>query len=588
MSIFMFLSLIGGLALFLYGMDTMSAGLAKLTGGKLQEILQRLTSNKWKACLLGVVVTAIIQSSSSTTVMVVGMVNSGILKLSQVVGIIFGANIGTTVTAWVLSLTGIQGDSFFVQLLKPTTFSPIIAMIGVIMIMAAKEASKKDIGRIMVGFAILMFGMETMSAAVKPLGDNPAFAQAMTYFRNPLLGVLMGTVITAIIQSSSASVGILQALSLTGNLNYGITIPIIFGQNIGTCITSILSAIGTNKNAKSAALVHLYFNIIGTGIFMIVYFIATTLFNIAFLDQVTTPVGIAIIHSIFNISSTIVLMPFSEQITKLAVKTLQGKEEEVPARTLSKLDPLFLSNPSYAVRQAHEVSVKLGRDCLKSLRLSFPLITEFDVDKYDQIVAIEQKIDEYEDSLGSYLVKLSGIDLSEKDHRLVSILMNSLGDFERISDHITVVAENCKEKHKVQGKFTKTAIEELTVFQEALEAILEKTVQAFENLDLEQAYTIEPLEEVIDRLNGKVKKNHIKRLQQEICSIDMGFILINITTSYSRISDHCSNIGVAMIEIMEDDFQTHQYLEDLKGDPQFKKKVKEYKARYKLPEAKTL
>lgn len=590
MNIFMLLSLVGGLALFLYGMDTMSVGLAKLTGGKLQKILQSLTSNKWKACALGAVVTAIIQSSSATTVMVVGMVNSGILKLTQVVGIIFGANIGTTATSWILSLSGLRGDTFLVQLFKPTTFSPILGIIGVILIMGGNKPFKKDIGRIMIGFAILMFGMNAMSDAVEPLGEIPEFAQIMTLFSNPLLGVLMGAVVTAIIQSSSASVGILQALSMTGSLAYSSTIPIILGQNIGTCATSLISSLGANKNAKAAAFIHLYFNIIGTVIFLAAYLLALAFLDLKILGAVTTPVGIAIIHSVFNIVSTLLLMPFAEKITDLATFTVYGKEPipEMADSTLKKLDPLFLSNPSFAVQQTREVATEMGRKCNNALLMSYSLIQNYNPEVHEEIIRIEQKIDDYEDHLGSYLVKLSALELSENDNRIITIIMNSISDFERISDHVANISDNCKDKHEDHGIFSSAALNEMKVYQNALADIMDKTVNAFENMDLDLATEIEPLEEVIDRINSKIKKKHVKRLQKGICSIDMGLILMNIATSYERISDHCSNIGASMIEIMEDDYDTHQYLMDVRNDEKYKTLVKEYGKKYQLPTKKAV
>ena len=590
MNIFMLLSLIGGLALFLYGMDTMSAGLAKLTGGKLQKILQSLTSNKWKACALGAVVTAIIQSSSATTVMVVGMVNSGILKLTQVAGIIFGANIGTTATSWILSLSGLRGESFFVQLFKPTTFSPILGIVGVILIMAGNKPFKKDIGRIMIGFAILMFGMNAMSDAVEPLGEIPEFAQIMTLFSNPILGVLMGAVVTAVIQSSSASVGILQALSMTGSLSYASTIPIILGQNIGTCATSLISSLGTNKNAKAAAFIHLYFNIIGTVLFLAAYLFALAFLDMQFLGSVTTPVGIAVIHSIFNVVSTVILMPFAEKITDLATFTVYGKEPipEMEDSTLNKLDPLFLSNPSFAVQQARQVANEMGKKCYNALVMSYDLIQNYNPGVHEEIIRIEQKVDNYEDHLGSYLVKLSALELSESDNRIITIIMNSISDWERISDHVATISDNCKDKHDNHGIFSSAALAEMKVYQEALTDIMNKTVTAFETMDLNLASEIEPLEEVIDKINSKVKKKHVKRLQKGICSIDMGLILMNIATSYERISDHCSNIGASMIEIMEDDYETHQYLTDIREDEHYKNLVKEYRKKYQLPAKKAV
>ena len=592
MDIFGVLTLFGGLALFLYGMDTMGQGLEKVSGGRLEKILEKLTSNPIKAVLLGAGVTAVIQSSSATTVMVVGFVNSGIMKLSQAVGVIMGANIGTTVTSWILSLTGIESSNFFIQLLKPSSFSPILAVIGIIFMMFSKKERKKDMGTIMIGFAVLMFGMETMSDAVKPLADVPEFTGILTMFSNPILGLIAGAVLTAIIQSSSASVGILQALCATGAVSYGTALPIIMGQNIGTCVTALLSSIGANKNARRAALVHLYFNLIGTAIFMVVFYAINAFVHFAFLADAATPVGIAVIHSCFNVAATIVLLPFSEGLVTLACMTIPdaagaaaAAAQEETQDEFGLLDVRFLDTPAFAVEQCRNMTVRMAKLAKAALFMSVELLDEYDEKKAEAVAALEDRVDHYEDELGTYMVKLGSRHLSKNDSSTISLLLHCIGDFERISDHAMNLMEAAKEKHEKQMEFSKKAQKELSVFTSAVKDILELSIQSFENNDGGTAALVEPLEEVIDDLNTCVKANHIRRLQKGKCTIEQGFVLSDISTNYERVADHCSNIAISVIEIARDGFDTHGYLENLKreNDPKFAAQVESYRQKYALP-----
>lgn len=589
MDFFGVLTMIGGLALFLYGMEVMGDGLSKASGGRLEKILEKLTSNRFKAVLLGAGVTAVIQSSSATTVMVVGFVNSGIMKLSQAIGIIMGANIGTTVTSWILSLSGIESDSFFMRLLKPTSFSPVLAVIGVAFLMFSKKDKLKDIGSILVGFAVLMFGMEAMSGAVKPLADVPEFTNILTAFSNPILGLLAGTVLTAIIQSSSASVGILQALCVTGSVSYGAAIPIIMGQNIGTCVTALLSAIGASKNAKRAALVHLYFNIIGTTIFMLVFYSINAVVPFAFLGDAANAAGIAVVHTAFNIFATILLLPFSAGLEKLACLTIKDDAgeavDEKAAETIQILDPRFLATPSFALEQCRTAAIDMAAYAKEALFLSMDLITHYDKESAKRVKELEDKVDHYEDELGSYLVKLSSKNLSEKDSHTLSFLLHNIGDFERISDHALNIKEAAQEMKDKDLDFSSKASEELAVFTEAVKDIINTSFLVFQEEDVKLAKKIEPLEEVIDYLNTEIKKRHIKRLRKGKCTIEMGFILADITTSYERVADHCSNIAVSLLEIAEDEFDTHEYMDTLKATDnfEFREDVKRFQKRYLLP-----
>lgn len=586
MSIFNVLTMFGGLALFLYGMNTMGEGLTKVSGGKLERILEKLTSNPIKAVLLGALVTAVIQSSSATTVMVVGFVNSGIMKLSQAIGIIMGANIGTTMTAWILSLSGIESDNFFMQFLKPSNFSPILAVVGIIFIMFLNNQKKKDIGMILIGFAVLMFGMDTMSAAVKPLATIPEFTGILTMFSNPLLGMLAGAVLTAVIQSSSASVGILQALCATGSLAYGTAFPIIMGQNIGTCVTALISSIGANKNARRAALVHLYFNIIGTTIFMIGFYSLNAVFTFDFIGEAAGPAGIAVIHSVFNVVATVILLPFAKGLEKLAYMTIREDEEEKEKTQMSSLlDERFLEQPAFAIERCKKVAATMAEISKKALVDAMSLIRNYDEKTAKSVYEMEEEVDHYEDELGSYLVKLSSRNLTEQDSRTLSTILHCIGDFERISDHAINIEEAARKLRDQKLEFSEKASGEVEVFIRAVSNILELSVNVFEHEDAELANDIEPLEEVVDRLNKKVKKRHVKRLQNGKCTIETGLVLSDLVTNFERVADHCSNIGVCVIQIKEDSFETHEYLDTLdKGeDTRFNRKYVEYKNLYKLP-----
>ena len=581
MDIFSFITLFGGLALFLYGMNLMSQGLEKLAGGKLEAILRKMTSNPLKSLLLGVGITAVIQSSSAVTVMLVGLVNSGIMQLSSTAGVIMGSNIGTTVTAWILSLIGIESDNVWVKLLKPDSFSPILALIGVILMMSAKTSKKKDIGSIMIGFAILMYGMDFMSDSVSPLKDMPEFTSMLTAFSNPMLGILTGLVLTAIIQSSSASVGILQALSLTGSISYGMAIPIIMGQNIGTCVTALISSIGVNRNAKRVSVIHISFNIIGTLIFMAVYMIALYGFDLAIKDEPISPIEIAVVHSIFNISTTLILLPFS----KLLVKIAEGAIKDEPEDEIVFLDERLLNTPSIAVQECSQITNEMGHVSRKSMLEAMSLLFNYDEKKAEGVKALEGEGDIYEDRIGAFLVKLSGSDLSDADTRQVSRMLHTIGDFERISDHAVNIMEAAKELNDKDLELSESGRHELEVATAAIEEIISLAIEAFEKNDLQVAYRVEPLEEVMDNLVEEIKRNHINRLQSGECTIQQGFVLSDILTNYERVSDHCSNIGVAVIESASgDSFDAHEYLDKLKTmeDEAFKKMFKEYRKKYAI------
>ena len=595
MNIFGILSMIGGLALFLYGMDAMGAGLSKLSGGRMERLLEKLTSKRIMAVLLGAGVTAVIQSSSATTVMVVGFVNSGIMKLNQAVGIIMGANIGTTITSWLLSLTGIQGSSFVLQMLKPSSFSPILAVIGVGLIMFTKNEKKKDIGSIFIGFAILMYGMEAMSGAVAPLADNEKFTGILTMFSNPLLGLLAGTILTAVIQSSSASVGILQALCATGAVNFSTALPIIMGQNIGTCITAIISSIGTSKNAKRTAAVHLFFNITGTIIFMVVFYTLNVFIHFQFLNTAASPAGIAVIHSLFNIGATILLFPFANLLEKMAIFVIPDKESEMEEMEeekinpdLSRLDERFLDKPGFAMEECRSVAINMARKSQKAMNLAIDLLGEYSDRTADRVEKLENQIDQYEDALGTYLVKLSGRELSIKDSRVLSVLLHCIGDFERISDHAVNIRDAAVEMHKKDLKFSEKAKQELRVFSNAIRDILDRAVMAFETGDVELAKEVEPLEQVVDALNKEEKQRHINRLRTGTCTIELGFILSDISTNFERAADHCSNIAVCLLQVDEGGFDTHEYLDILKEEnsEEFQHEYMELSERYALPESK--
>lgn len=586
MDFFSVLSMIGGLALFLYGMHVMGDGLSKVSGGKMEKILEGLTSNPLKAVGLGALVTAVIQSSSATTVMVVGFVNSGIMKLSQAVGVIMGANIGTTITSWILSLSGIESDSFFIQMFKPTSFSPILAIIGVAFLLFAKSEKKKDIGTIFLGFAVLMFGMDSMSAAVKPLADVPEFTGILTAFSNPILGMLAGALLTAVIQSSSASVGILQALCVTGAVSYGVAIPIILGQNIGTCVTALLSAIGAKKNAKRAAMVHLYFNIIGTTVFLIVFYGLNMVLHFEFLGQAADAAGIAVAHSAFNIFATAILLPFSSGLEKLACLTIRDEEETEPQSEAAQLlDVRFLEKPAFAMEQSRNAAKKMAEASKESLFTALSMLGDYREADAERVVAEENNVDEYEDALGSYLVKLGQKDLNVHDSRDLSIILHCIGDFERISDHAVNIMESAKELHEKELRFSEKALEELKVISKAVVDIVSISYDVFENTNIESAKKVEPLEEIIDELNQELKARHVRRLREGKCTIEQGFILSDITTSLERIADHCSNIAVCILQVAEDSFDTHSYLNAVKREDNatFQRRMEETRKQYPLP-----
>lgn len=579
------LLMIGGLALFLFGMNLMGEGLTKLSGGKLERVLEKLTNNPVMGVLLGMVVTAVIQSSSATTVMVVGFVNSGIMKLRQGIRIIMGANIGTTITAWILSLSGIEGDSIFMQLLKPANFWPIFALIGIILIMFVKNDKKKVIGTIFLGFGVLMYGMNTMSGAVEGLKNVPEFTNILTMFTNPILGVLAGALLTAVIQSSSASVGILQALSQTGKIKFGAAIPIILGQNIGTCVTALISSVGASKNAKRAAVVHLYFNIIGTTIFMIAYYGLNAVLHFGFVDSAVTETSIAIVHSIFNISITLVLLPFTGLLEKLACITVKDTEKDVEIdKTFQVLDPRFLDRPSFAIEQCNSVAIKMAELSRECLLRAIGLIRNYDDTEAKTVLEMEDTIDKYEDEIGTYLVKISSKNLSVKESKNVSVLLHCIGDFERISDHAVNIYEATKELHDKGTGFSEKAMKELDILSNAIEEILTNATNVFVNKDIELAKTVEPLEEVVDYLSDELKSRHIRRLTEGKCTIELGFVFTDITTNFERVSDHCSNIAVCLIEVSENEFDAHEYIDKLKHDDEgFKIQYKELKQKYLLP-----
>lgn len=575
-------SFVGGLAMFLYGMKVMGTGLEKLSGGKLERILERLTSNKIKGVLLGLVVTAVLQCSSATTVMVVGFVNSGIMQLSQATGVIMGANIGTTVTAWLLSLSGIEGSGFF-QMLNPSFFAPILAIIAVFILSLKKKGRKHDIATILIGFGLLMIGMDAMKTAIEPLADNPEFAGLMTMFSNPVLGVICGAVITAIMQSSSASVGILQAISSTGTLTFGGAIPIIMGQNIGACVPALISSAGTTKNGKRAAMIHLYFNVIGTILFLGLYLILNQIFHFSFDSIPVSPVTIAIVHTVFNTAAVLVMLPFSKLLEKLARLTIRdGKTTD---ENYGLLDERFLSTPSFAIDQCHTLSVKMATLTQSTLGDAINLLSVYDPHQGEEIIENENRVDEFEDKIGTYLVKLNSKDISDKDSKEISLLLHCIGDIERISDHAVNILEAAQEIYTKGLSFSDKAKEELRVYISAIMEIVDMAFTAFETENVEKAKTVEPLEEVIDNLRNELKKHHIKRLRKGKCTIETGFVLQDLLTNFERIADHCSNIAVCLIQIQEDSFEAHEYINELKRteDTFFLENFTAYSEKYALP-----
>ncbi len=581
MSIFNVFTLLGGLAIFIYGMNLMGEGLEKRSGDKLKIILEHLTSSPLKGLILGIVVTAVIQSSSATTVMVVGFVNSGIMNITQSIGVLMGSNIGTTMTAWILSLTGIEGDNFWMQLIKPSTFAPLLAFIGVTFTMFSKSENKKNTALVLIGFAILMTGMDLMSEAVKPLSGSEAFKRTLILFENPILGVLVGTLLTAVIQSSSASVGILQALSLSTPISFATAVPIILGQNIGTTVTALLSSIGTNRNARRTAVLHFLIKLIGVVVFLIPFYIIEITVGFEFLGENVTPASIAIFHTIFNIVSTMVLFPFCKQLEKLAYLVIKDTDAE---EEIQLLDERLIATQTIAIARAKEVTDDMARIAHESLILAMGLMREYREEIADEIYANEEKVDQYEDKLGTYLVKLSRESLNTDDAHTVSTLLHTIGNFERLSDHAVNIVKVAREIHEKNLSFSVPCTKEIEVISAALVEILDITTDAFINEDLEKAKSVEPLEQLVDKLKNKMKNRHVLRLQQGECSIETGFVFSDLLTNYARVADHCSNIAVCLIEVSNDSFETHEYLSHVKfdGENDFVAKYEEYKKKYSI------
>ena len=580
MDIFDLLTMVGGLCLFLFGMNIMGEALERRAGDSLRTLLGKLTTNKFAGFLTGMAVTAVIQSSSATTVMVVGFVNSGLLKLGQAINVIMGANVGTTVTAWVLSLGAIDGDSLFIQLLKPTSFTPVLALIGVVFYVFLKDGKKKDTGMILLGFATLMFGMDTMSDAVSGLKDVPQFQQLFLMFQNPILGTLAGAVLTAIIQSSSASVGILQALAVTGSVSYGAAIPIIMGQNIGTCITAMLSGVGATKNAKRTALVHLSFNVIGTAVWLAVFALVRSVFQPALLEMSADAFGIAGSHSIFNVLCTVLLFPCSGLLEKLVCRLVPDSEEP---EQVAELDERLLATPPVALMSCREMTAKMADAAAQGLRDSASLLTGFDPAIAKAVKKIEDLTDHYEDILGTYLVKLSSLSISADDNAEAAMLLKAINDFERIGDHSVNLMESAQEIHEKELSFSDAAKQELAVLLSAVSDIVELSFRAFLSNDLSAAMAVEPLEEVVDDLTDAMRSGHIQRLQQGSCSIETGFVWTDLLTSLERVGDHCSNIAGCVIDLHRHDMNTHEALrQNRKGNARFDKLYAEYSAKYHL------
>ncbi len=561
MSIMNVFSLLGGLAFFLFGMNTMGDALEKSAGNQLKSILGKLTSNKFKGFILGLVVTAVIQSSSATTVMVVGFVNSGIMLLNQAVGVIMGANLGTSVTAWILSLAGIESDNFWISMLKPASFTPILAFIGIILYMFVKKAKYKDIGVILIGFAVLMFGMEVMSDAVDPLAESESFQKILILFTNPVLGVIMGTVVTAVVQSSSASVGILQALTLTGSISYMTSIPIIMGQNIGTCVSAIISCAGANKNAKRAAFIHLYFNVIATVILLTAFYIITSIVDIPVLNDAANPLGIAVVHTGFKIAALAILFPMSNLLVKLACLTVKDKGDE---EKTNLLDERLFNTPAVAIAQSRNVTAAMAQISRSAVDDAIKALTNFDEKLSERVRKAEKQVDKYEDTLGEYLVKLSTHSLTDADSRELSMQLHLIGDFERISDHALNILESAEELKDKKMSFSGPAKKELENIIKATSEIVDIATAAFVENDLEKAKLVEALEQVIDELKKRMKSGHIERLRRNECTIEQGFVFNDLITNLERVSDHCSNIAGCVIETANDRFDMHKYLRNVK------------------------
>lgn len=540
------LTLVGGLAFFLYGMHVMGEGLTKLSGGRLERILERLTHNRLKAVLLGAGVTAVIQSSSATTVTVVGFVNSGIMKLGQAIGVIMGANIGTTVTSWLLSLTGIEGGNFFLTLLKPSSFTPILAIIGIFLIMSSKQEKRKEMGAILIGFSVLMFGMDTMSAAVKPLADVPEFTGMLTMFSNPFLGMIIGALLTAVVQSSSASIGILQALCATGTVSFATAIPIIMGQNIGTCVTALLSSVGAGKNAKRAALVHLYFNVIGTVVFMIVFYSLNAFMAFTFMQEPANAAGIAVIHSLFNIGATLLLLPFAKGLEKLAMVTIkEGDEEKITE--FARLDSRFLDSPALALEQCRRSANEMAYLTLENMTTAMEGITEYSPEKREKVEETEAQIDRYEEELSDYLRQIANHNIIAQENEEWNMLVYCIRDFERISDHACNIMDEAAKIAKSKVEWPKKICEEMAAYEAEVRNIVSNTVSAFIKEDIQIAQSIEEMEEKIDKINKRVKKQNLKRAKKEKCSPEIGIFINELSINFERVADHCENIALSLL-----------------------------------------
>ena len=588
MNVYDILNLLGGIALFLFGMHTLSASLEKLAGGKLETWLEKATSKPIKGVVLGAIITAVIQSSAATTVMIIGFVNSGLMKLSQAIGVIMGANIGTTATSWLLSLQSISGsDGFsFLNLLKPTTFTPVLAVIGVILIMFTKSDKKKTIGMILAGFAVLMFGMNSMSSATAGLAENETFCNILMMFSNPVLGVVAGAVLTAVLQSSSASIGILQSIAIsTGKVTYSVALPLLLGQNIGSCVTALISSVGANKPAKRVAFVHLYFNVIGTVVFLSIFYLLNAFISMPFMEESLNAVGIAVIHTGFNVLATALFMPFTKQLEKLACLTVRDDSNDEKL-TPMLLDERLLKTPSVAIEQCRNVCIRMARLTQETLKMSMEVVTTYDAKKCAEVIDNENAIDIFEDKIGSYILKISSKDLSENDSKIVSSMLHTIGDLERISDHAVNIVEAAEEMHSKKIKFSQQALRELPVIVNAVSEILDMSINAFVNNDVNLAKNVEPLEDVIDQLRSDLKTRHIERLRNGKCTIELGFILQDLLTNFERVSDHCSNIAVYLIQVSDNSMDTHEYMNELKklDRSEFMDEFNDYKNKYILPE----
>ena len=583
MDIFSIITLLGGLAFFLYGMTVMSNGLEKSANDKLNKNLKMVTKNKFVALLFGAGMTIAVQSSSAVTVMLVGLVNSGILEFGQTIGVLMGSNVGTTLTAWILSLAGIESDVVWLNLLKPKNFAPLFAFVGILMIMSAKKDKHKCLGEVLVGFAVLMTGMNLMSGAMEPLADMPEFASLLVAFKNPILAVIVGAVFTGVIQSSAASVAILQALSMTGGITYGIAIPIIMGQNIGTCVTAVLSSIGVSRNAKKVAVVHLSFNIIGTLICLIPFCLGSMIFQWAFVDMRITPFMIAVVHSIFNVVTTLILLPFTKQLEWIANTVIKDVEDEED-KPVVLLDERLLNVPSVAVEESLDVVIDMFKLSTKAFVKATGLLEKYSEAGFAEVEELESRIDNYEDQIGTYMMKISKIGVSEADSKRVARILHTIDDFERMGDHAENIAESAKALHDKNIEFSQDAKAELEKVTDALYEIMDLTFRAFETNDVELAKSVEPLEEVIDMLILKVKSNHISRLQCGSCTMELGFALSDVLTSYERVSDHCSNVAIAIIEAQHGTFDAHQYVDTLniQDNEEFNEMFKAYSKKYDL------